>query len=182
MFDIKVTPQIKEYSLSLIEKYNFGRRDKNNGTAEQQLSGIIGQNAILNECNMELIKGDTGFDGGRDMKVGENIVDIKTMTRTVKPRADYVNNFEPLQDKGVYKTNIYIFSSLNKKNDILTVCGWITRNGLRKKGKLYKKGEIRPRGLGEMELTKDNIEIYNYDLNIVLDAEHMLDQIYMEEK
>lgn len=181
MFDIKIKPQIKEYSLSLIKKYNFGKRNINNGTIDQQLTGIIGQNTILHECNMDLIKGDTGFDGGKDMKVGQNIVDIKTMTRTVRPKINYINNFEPLQDKNIYKTNVYIFASLNKKNDILTVCGWISRNGLRQKGKFYKKGDIRPRGMETMLLTKNNIEISNSDLNVVFNSEHMLNQIYMKE-
>ena len=179
MFDIQISERIKEYCENEVKKYNFGKRGHSNGTPEQQLRGIVAQSVVQDECGFPLIDGSAGFDGGEDMKIGDYVCDIKTMKRTVAPRIKgYVGNFPQCQIS--YNTDVYIFTSTNVNNNILTVVGWIPKDEFLEKADLFKKGMMRNRTNGtEYETPFDNYEIgYKY-LRIVYDSDHMMNQIYM---
>lgn len=178
MFDIKVKDLIREHCVNQLKLYNFGKRGRGDGNYNQQLTGIIGQSVVADVCGFPLVDGSTGFDNGEDIRIGDYIVDIKTMGRNSPVRLNYVGNFPKCQDS--YNTDVYIFTSLNKKTDILTIVGWLPKGEFLEKAILFKAGEIRTRNDGtEFNLTQDNYEIGYSHLRITQDADHLMNQIYM---
>ena len=178
MFKIKVSDQIKEHCIKQIQKYNFGKRGVADGSKREQLTGIIGESVVADICGKPLVDGSSGFDGGEDIKIGDYSVDVKTMGRTTAVRYGYINNFLALQQS--YATDVYIFTSLNKKTDYLTICGWLPKNELLEKAILYKKGTTRKRFDGtEIVLDTDNYEIDNKFLRPVFNKDHMITNIYL---
>ena len=163
MFMIQVSKHIIEHCQKQIQLYNFGQRRIANGTPEQQLTGIIGQCAIMEKFGLDLINGADGCDDGQDINYKGLVVDVKTMGRTVDVRPNFVKNFIALQHR--FTTDLYIFGSLNKRNNELTVCGWIPKSEFLKKASLYPKGTIRTRTDGTSFRTfADLYEIENHDL------------------
>lgn len=166
MFRVKVSTDIIKYCKALLSKHNFGQRGIADGNYSEQLTGLIGQCTVLKLFDMPLMTGEKGFDGGEDLVFNGKIIDVKTMGRTTEVRDYYVNNFIGLQKD--YKTDIYIFCSLNKKTNFLTVCGWVTKAELFERAKFYKKDSKRYRSDGTYFKTKaDLYEINNTDLNQV---------------
>ena len=131
MLHIKIKQEIIEHCKNQIKLHNFGKRGHSDGSSEQQLRGIIAQSVVQDACGFGLVNGSTGFDGGVDMKIGEYDCDIKTMKRTVYPKSHYAGNFPACQLK--YKTNILIFTSTNIMTNVLTICGWISKNEFKEK-------------------------------------------------
>ena len=178
MFDIQITERIKEHCVNEVKKYNFGKRGHSNGTPEQQLRGIVAQSVVQDECGFPLIDGSAGFDGGEDMKIGDYVCDIKTMKRKVTPKRHYVGNFPKCQIS--YKTDVYIFTSTNVNNNILTVVGWIPKDEFLKKANIFQGGVMRGRTDGtEYKTPYENYEIEYKYLRVVYDSDHMMNQIYM---
>lgn len=90
-----------------------------------------------------LIDGADGFDNGKDISYKGLVIDVKTMGRTVDVHPD-------------------IYSSLNKRNFELTVCGWISKSELFAKAVKFPKGSIRKRSDGtEFRTFSDLYEISN---------------------
>jgi len=160
MFKFKIDQNIKQQAKQLVSKYNFGKRSQANGTKEQQFVGIIGEIMIRDLFNAGQIDGSSGFDGGFDIKYNNKHIDVKTMGRTTDPKPEFVNNFIGLQLN--HRADYFIFNSLNKKTNELTVCGWITKNDLLKLSKYYPKGSKRKRFDGtEFKTFADLYEIEN---------------------
>ena len=125
MFTVAVEHSLIEHCKTVLAKHNFGKRYTANGTKEQQLTGIIGQSVVMNLFNIGYVDGTSGFDNGVDLVYNNKTIDVKTMGRTTRVKANYTNNFLKLQD--YFKTDIYIFCSYHKINNVLTVCGWISK-------------------------------------------------------
>lgn len=90
------------------------------------------------------------------------------MGRKSAVKSTFVNNFLSLQINFV--CDIYIFCSLNKKNNILTICGWVTKEELLNRAKYYDKGTIRVRSDNSQFILQEAIyEIENYKLNKIED-------------
>jgi len=179
MFNFKIDSHIRTHCVEQLKLYNFGKRGRGDGTPEQQLTGIVGESAVAHACGFPLIDGSTGFDGGEDIRIGEYVVDIKTMGRAVPVNIHYmVGNFPKCQES--YKTDVYVFASLNKNTDVLTIVGWIPKKEFLEKASLFREGETRTRNNGtEFVLSQDNYEIkYSY-LRDVVNPDHMMNQIYM---
>ena len=176
MFKVKVTEHIITHCKNQIKKYDFGKRGVADGSPEQQLTGIIGQSVVMNIFNQGLIDGSTGFDDGEDLVVNSKKIDVKTMGRKTNVRTYYTNNFMALQDK--FDTYIYIFCSLNKTNQELTVCGWITKQEFKNKRSFFKEGSIRTRSDGSTFKTfADLYEIDMKALNTVENEDDLIRQI-----
>jgi hypothetical protein len=125
--------------------------------------------------------GENGFDAGEDFIYANKIIDVKTMGRTTNVRDYYVNNFIGLQKN--YKTEVYIFCSLNKKTNILSVCGRISKSELFEKAKLYKKETKRYRSDGTYFRVKaDQYEIQNIELNQVSSLDELKKQLINGDK
>ena len=163
-FSVLVPPHVVDISEHFVENNNLGRRpDNSNGTKEQQMVGVIGQNMMAMALNEPFMKPSTIHDGGVDFVIGGNKIDIKTMGRTVTPTLQYVNNLIASQTK--FDVDGYVFASLNTSNSKLTICGWLPKATFTFFAKFYEKGTIRERtNSTSFELKADTYEIENDDL------------------
>jgi hypothetical protein len=176
MITIKVSEEIITHCESEIEKHNFGQRGIADGTKEQQLTGIIGQSVVMELFGLGYVDGSKGFDNGVDIIYQDMKIDVKTMGRTTDMRDYYVHNFVGLQKD--YNNDIYIFCSLNKKSNELTICGWLNKTELFEKANFFKKGQIRTRSNGtEFKTFSDLYEIDNNALHNVNSIEELKSQI-----
>ena len=166
MITLKVTDVILHHCKQQLEKHNFGKRFTANGTAVQQLTGIIGQSVVMSLFNQGLIDGNDGFDNGIDILYNNLKIDVKTMGRTTEVRLNYTNNFLKLQD--YLATEIYIFCSYHKTKQEVTICGWIDKQNFIERRKFYPKGSIRKR-FDQTSFTTfaDLYEIDNNQLNAI---------------
>ncbi len=164
---IKIKPEIISHCKKQIDKYNFGKRSKDNGNRNQQYIGIVGQSVIMDFFGLGYINGKSGFDGGVDLEYKGKKYDVKTMTRTVDVKDSYTNNFLKTQED--YDVDGYIFCSINTKKKELTVAGWIKKEDLNRIKRLKPKGTICKNGIGakEFPLRFDMYEIDNKHLNFV---------------
>jgi len=163
MLNIDLKQSVYNYSIQFNQENNIGARGHADGNMEEQLVGILGQNIICDTLDLPMMK-PSGFDGGVDINLNNKKIDIKTMGRKSYPKLNYVNNLIASQLK--YDVDVYLFCSYHKKDNILTVCGWIDKDEFIKKSKFYKKGEERKRFDGTSFNTKaDLCEIENKYLN-----------------
>ena len=177
MFKVKVKEWVKAYCKDQIARYNFGMRSQANGTPEQQYTGILGQCTILDLLGKDLINGEDGCDDGEDLNFEGLSIDVKTMGRTTDVRPNFVNNFIALQMK--FQTDLYIFCSLNKVTEELTICGWIPKSEFVQKANFYPEGTIRRRTDGTTFKTfADLYEIQNTELYDVSSIQDMFNKIH----
>ena len=163
MLNLKLNKEVFKQSLKFGQKNNLGQRGHADGSPEEQLIGILGENTICDVLELPLMNSQ-GYDGGYDIVLNGKNVDIKTMGRTVYPKSNYVNNLVAMQLKN--SSDIYLFCSYHKHNYELTLCGWIDKKNFKKKAKLYKDGQIRYRYDGTTFKTKSDLyEIENKLLN-----------------
>ena len=160
---LDVSLNLKRKCWNFLSNNNMGKRHSANGNKEQQLVGLIGEVLTKKVFGIEH-KYKSGFDGGFDLTYKGKRVDIKTMGRTVDMKPHYVHNFISFQE--VFDCDIYVFSSLNKKNSRLEICGWISKEDLLDKAYFYKKGVVRTRDDGStFEMRADTYELENKHLN-----------------
>ena len=161
--NIKIPKELKIKCWNYLQKNNLGNRSEANGNKEQQLVGLIGEIMTLNFFGLEH-KLSNGFDGGFDFTYKGKKIDVKTMGRTVDPRPDYINNFIAFQKD--FDCDYYIFNSLNKKTNNLTICGFVSKEDLLKKSVYRKKGTKVERSNGtHFYLKTNNYSIENSKLN-----------------
>jgi len=165
MINLKLDNYIIEYSKTLIKNNNFGKRGYDDGNKKEQLIGIIAENTVKNYLGLELLN-PKGYDEGFDLIYNGMLTDIKSMSRNVYPKYYYVNNLFDVQLK--HKAEAFIFTSLNIKEKVLSICGWITKKEFKKKAIFYSKGTQRIRGKENFKLRSDNWEIENKDLNVFI--------------
>ena len=163
-FSVSVPQLVIDASKEFVEHNNLGMRpDNSNGTKDQQLVGVIGQNMMAHALGLPFMQPTTTHDGGVDFVIHGKKIDIKTMGRTVTPTLKYVNNLIASQTR--FNVDGYIFSSLNTINYKLTICGWLPKTTFLWLAKFYEKGTIRERTNGTtFELKADTYEIENEDL------------------
>jgi hypothetical protein len=163
-FNVQVPNLVLEASQKFVEHNNLGKRpDDSNGTKEQQLVGVIGQNMVAHALGLPFMQPSNTHDGGVDFVIGGKKIDIKTMGRTITPTLKYVNNLIASQTR--FDVDGYIFASLNKNTNVLTICGWLPKATFLWFAKLYEKGTLRERSNGTtFELKADTYEIENEDL------------------
>ena len=172
MLNIKLDEATFLESVKFHQENNIGIRGHADGSKEEQLTGIIGQNIICLYLGKPFMISD-GFDGGVDIILNDSTIDIKTMGRNVYPQPYYVNNLMATQLK--YNVDNYLFCSYHKKDKVLTVCGWIDKKGFKDKAKFYKEGEVRTRSNGTDFITKaDLYEIENKYLNRINNYNELL--------
>ncbi len=164
MIDIQIPYWIKIRTWREVNTYNFGKRGYADGNKEEQYTGILGQNVVCNYFDSPLASGEDGFDDGVDLTINNKRIDVKTMGRNVPVKYEYTNNFIASQDG--YNTDIYIFCSINKKESILTMCGWVTKKQFISRRIFHKKGSLRFRKDGTfIKVKSDLYEIDNNMLN-----------------
>lgn len=146
MLDVNVSLEQIEYAKNLVEKYNFGQRGYGDGNEREQLTGIIGQTVFADLIGQKRPDGSTGFDGGVDFVINSKKVDLKTMTRKVPVRDYFVHNFIGYQQN--YDVDYYVFASYNTSNNILTICGYVSKEEFFTKAEFFPKGSLRERSDG----------------------------------
>ena len=108
MLNLKLNKEIVLKSIKHNQETNLGKRGYADGSQEEQLVGILGENTICNALDLPFMNSE-GYDGGFDIKLNGKNVDIKTMGRTVYPQLNYVNNLVAMQLKN--NSDIYLFCS-----------------------------------------------------------------------
>jgi hypothetical protein len=172
MIDIRVSEQTIAEAKSLVDKTDYGNGQFDAGNKEQQLVGIIGQIALCKILGMKQTEG-VKYDGGYDVVINGVKVDIKTMGRTTYPRPYYVNNFFARQLD--LPAEAFIFCSYNKTDHILTVCGCITKDNLRKISTQFPVGSLRTRSDGTTFKVKSNLcEVENKDLTQIMSKQELI--------
>lgn len=148
MFDINVPHEVKRYSWNLVNSVNFGRRNEFNGDRLKQYVGMIAQTCACDAYGLPRPTGDDGFDNGVDLELHGKFCDIKCMTRTTEVKWYFVNNLVASQVEGSqYLTDAYIFASYNRLSGVLTVCGAISKNDVRRCDR-FDKEYVRTRADG----------------------------------
>ena len=143
-FTVDVPQFVIDVSNLFVANNNLGmRRDGSDGSQEQQLVGVIGQNMMALALGKSFMQPSTTHDGGVDFEVFGLKLDIKTMGRTVPPKAHYINNFMASQMK--FNVDGYVFASFNKSNSRLSICGWMPKELFIQRADFYKQGTIRNR-------------------------------------
>lgn len=157
-----IPKELKNDVWAFVNENEIGERFEFNGTKEQQFIGLVGEIIVkmLFGIKHEWTK---GFDGGFDFQYKGLKIDVKTMGRNVDIKDHFVNNF--IQHQIKYDCHIYIFCSLNKRKNELTICGFISKKELLKVATLIKKGSIRHRKDGSTFKSRTSMfEIKNTDL------------------
>lgn len=161
-----VSPWIIEACSTFLQSHSLGNRGVEDGTFEQQLTGLIGEYIVYYHLKREkpdLSKKEDGFDGGIDIVHNGVRIDVKTMGRNSYVRGEYVNNFYVMQQK--YDCDVLTFCSYHKSQQVIEICGWIHKNELSEKGIFYKAGSKRLRDNGTFfHFRQDNYEVKNKDL------------------
>jgi hypothetical protein len=164
---LDVDSKLKKEVWSFLKENNIGNRSNANGNKEEQFVGLLGEILVKRHLNIEH-NYSNGFDGGYDFIYKGKKFDVKTMGRNVDPKDYYVNNFICYQLD--YECDGYVFCSLNKKTNKLTICGWVTKEELKSKGELFIKGQTRQRTDGStFKLKAPTLEIKNNKLNNIKD-------------
>lgn len=148
------------YAKNLVDKTNFGKRGRFDGSKRNQWIGVLGE-VVLGDYLGFTRPTNTGFDDGVDFNIDGKLCDLKTMERKVPSKPHYVNNLVASQTK--YKTTHYIFASLNSKKWELEILGTIKKENLEKY--FIPKGTVRTRDDGTTFTVKEDMyEIPNKDL------------------
>lgn len=164
MIVVRADDEQKYYTKTQVDSFDFGKRGKGDGNKDEQFTGILGQVMIADLLGFPRPNGLAGYDNGYDLSIFGKRVDVKTMTRTVPMRDDFVHNLIGYQKD--YALDYYIFCSFNKKTDELTICGYISKKDFLIKSKYYSEGTKRYRTDGSFLISKAHLyEISQKDLN-----------------
>jgi hypothetical protein len=169
---IKVSDVIREKCNNYLKNNSLGNRGFEDGSFEQQLTGLIGEVVVYQYLKGEVPsfeKKENGFDGGFDIEHNGKRIDVKTMGRSSFIKGDYVNNFYVMQQR--YNCDTLIFCSFHRQQNIIEICGWIKKDELNTKGIFYKAGTKRVRENGtHFYFRQDNYEVTNnnlYNINVL---------------
>ena len=164
-----VSPWIIETCRNFLTAHSLGNRGVEDGTFEQQLTGLIGEYIVyyhLKGLKPDLSQKNDGFDGGIDIVHNNVRIDVKTMGRNSYVKGEYVNNFYVMQQK--YACDVLVFCSYHKSEKVIEICGWIHKKELPQKGIFYKAGTKRLRDNGTSFIFRqDNFEVKNQDLQVI---------------
>ncbi|MGN0649178.1 MAG: hypothetical protein ACI4KM_01980 [Oscillospiraceae bacterium] len=164
MFDIRVTDEQISFAQDMVNRYNFGMRGYGDGNRKEQLTGIIGQTVFADLLGMPRPNGEDGFDNGVDFVINGRKTDIKTMSRTVPVQDHYVHNFIGYQRN--YDVDYYVFASFNTRTNVLSICGYVSKDEFFQRAQFYEKGQMRYRDDGTGFPAKAPLfEIKQSDLN-----------------
>lgn len=92
-------------------------------------------------------------------------------------RDHYVHNFISYQSK--YRVDYYIFASYNTKTEVLSICGYVSKEEFLQRAQFFNKGDLRYRDDGTSFPTKAPLyEIKQSDLNRVDSLSELEAKIY----
>lgn len=160
MVDYPLSDEQCAYAWQLVNKCNFGKRGKFDGNKERQYTGILGQVAVADLLEYPRPTAGDTWDHGIDFIVGDKKIDLKTMMRNGPTRLSMVSNLSGLQvEQG--ETGVYLFSSINRTNRVLTIIGWLKKIELDRKMFLPQGTPRRRQDGTTFELWCDTYEVPN---------------------
>jgi hypothetical protein len=171
MFSVSIDPFLLKICEWTNQNVDLGMRGEFDGSRKEQLVGIIGQNVVCKMLGAPLISTDKGFDGGVDLKINNMRVDVKTMARTVEVKPFFACNFTALQEK--YHVDYYLFTSLNTKTNVLTICGVINKRMFMLKKTVRPIGTIITRSDGSQ--FKTSAKLYEIRVDQLEDVTNLRD-------
>lgn len=127
MFTIPVFTWHYNLAIWEVTNGNIGKGVPDSGNFEQQVNGIAGQIAIVNELGLPYINTNKS-DPGYDAIIRGCLVDVKCVGRTVDPKDHYGCNFIARQKN--MPAQAYLYGSLNSTTNTLTICGMISKKNL----------------------------------------------------
>lgn len=130
---------------------------------------MIGQVVLADLLGQPRPTDEEGFDGGFDFVINAKKVDLKTMSRTRAMRDFYVHNFIGYQLK--YDTQIFIVASLNTTDNVLTICGTVTKKRITEKAVFTPIGGYRTRSDGTK--LKVKAPLYEIEQKYICNADNM---------
>lgn len=166
IIELEVPQHVIDDVDEFLKTHNIANRGEFDGNKENQKTGLIGESVVNHWLKGEYIDFSQyadGNDGGIDIIHNDFTIDVKTMKRGVFVQPDYVNNFPAVQIDT--PTDIVVFASYNKKQEIIEVCGWIMKKMIKFKATYLEEGTKRFRGNDTcFYLATDSYEITNSDL------------------
>ena len=119
-----------DYAYWLVNKTNYGHRGVFDGNKEKQFYGLLAQVAIEDLLELERSKPSKKSDGGIDLILNNNNIDVKNIIRNSSPlNADYTNNIIEQQVTNG-NTDWYLLTSFNKKDNCLYIMGYYKKEWL----------------------------------------------------
>lgn len=137
MITVKITQQQREYAWSLVQSTNLANRGEFDGDKRQQYAGKLAEVCFADLLGFERPKKDNKFDEGIDFVYGSKNIDIKTVIRKVPVKKHHGAWIKESQLK--YKTDIYVFTSINILTNELTFIGCLDKYEVKYKGVLQTK-------------------------------------------
>lgn len=172
------------YACWQCHRYNFARRsgETKNGTYTEQLTGIIAQTILADYLGQPRPNGLDGFDNGKDLMINGAKVDVKCMGRNCYMEHQWVHNLIKDQfDNRLSETDYFLFCSLDKKESVLQVCGYVQKNLIPQCANEYKKGDVRYDDWGNAkELKTDMFEVRQDVLRQINNAGDLQKKIWID--
>ena len=158
----QIDEDLKQHVWEYTKDNNIGNRGHFDGDRERQFVGLIGEfivadyMGLVSDENIVYYQGrwiklpelsNDGFDGGFDIELvtGEKF-DVKTMTRNVDLQDHHEHNVVASQVK--YDFDFYIFCSLNKRKNTLSIDGYLSKFELIALSNFHPSGETIVRDNG----------------------------------
>lgn len=161
-----------DYAYWLVSKCNYGHRGVFDGNKEKQFYGLLAQVAIEDLLGMQRTRPSHKADGGIDIVINNNNIDIKNVIRNSSPlNCEYTNNIiEKQVTQGL--TDWYLLTSFNKKDNCLYIMGYYKKEWLQFVD-FYAAGDIVKNDWGKDIIFK--MDCFNVDNYLLLDVNNVED-------
>jgi hypothetical protein len=167
MFSIPFNDSIISHCDKLGDTYQFGNTHKQNhmATDRQKKIGLRVQGHIMDmACPNSYLSLIDGYDGGSDIYMYGQKIDVKAMGRKAPMLSHYCHNFNAYQKD--IPTNIYLFCCLYEDKKEILICGWCDKDQLLSLSTFHKQGSMLCRSDGHKEPRKyDMYEIEHNKIN-----------------
>ncbi len=154
---LKIDKDFKDDCILFNNKVNLGNRSEGNGDKQKQLEGIIAENAVRNFYGLQPMEEQQKFDGGFDFVINNLSFDVKCSGRSCDIRPHYQHNVYDFQKN--YNVDYYLFTSYNRKKDIVEICGTIKKDEFFKKADYKERGQILKNDTTQQPYQQNNWEI-----------------------
>lgn len=175
-FKLPIPQCVLADSATLSLQASIGKRgDVVDGSHENQLVGMIGENLILHHLGFRKMEVLDGVDCGFDFEIMGKKIDVKTMGRTSPPTLDQTNAL--FEHQAQSNVDAYIFCNLLRKEMKMAICGWIPKTLFMERATYYPAGFVKVLSSGKSITFKSgNYEIKNSD--IYFDSRNIAELLY----
>ena len=163
-FIVPVPQKVLDDSNLLHSQANIGKRgDIIDGTPDNQLVGMIGENMILHYLLNTSMKKLEGTDEGYDLSICNKRFDVKTMGRNSVPT---IEQSQPIFEHQINApVDAYIFLNYIKPTTKMAVCGWLPKHLFMERSTYYPAGYVKRLANGkEIPFKSGNYEVPNSSL------------------